>query len=107
MANDQWLKGPILVLGGAGKTGRLVAERLARAGRDVRIGSRQAQPAFDWEKPEGWAAVLTGMSAVYVAYQPDLAVPGAVETVSAFFREAIAAGVGMIVLLSGRGEPEA
>jgi uncharacterized protein YbjT (DUF2867 family) len=47
------------------------------------------------------------MSAVYVAYQPDLAVPGAVETVGAFMRQALQAGVSKIVLLSGRGEPEA
>ena len=53
------------------------------------------------------AAALDGVAAVYVAYQPDLALPGAVAAVSRFFAEARAAGVGKIVLLSGRGEPEA
>ncbi|MEW9310180.1 NmrA family NAD(P)-binding protein [Labrys neptuniae] len=107
MANDHWSKGAVLVLGGTGKTGRRVVEGLEKAGRTVRLGSRKAQPAFDWERPEGWAAALDGIAAVYVAYQPDLALPGAVAAVSRFFAEARAAGVGKIVLLSGRGEPEA
>ena len=38
---------------------------------------------------------------------PDLAVPGATETVGAFAEQAVAAGVRRIVLLSGRGEEEA
>jgi uncharacterized protein YbjT (DUF2867 family) len=42
-----------------------------------------------------------------VTFQPDLAVPGALATVAAFFAEAAKAGVSKIVLLSGRGEPEA
>ena len=107
MANDQWSTGTVLVLGATGKTGRRVVEGLERAGRKVRLGSRGAEPAFDWEKPEGWAAVLEGIAAVYVAYQPDLSVPGAVEAVGAFFHQAKKAGVTKIVLLSGRGEPEA
>jgi len=44
-----------LVLGGTGKTGRRVAERLAERGLLVRIGSRFAEPPFDWEKPDTWA----------------------------------------------------
>lgn len=107
MANEQTMTGKVLVLGGTGKTGRRVIEGLERAGRQVRLGSRKARPAFDWERPEGWAAALDGIEAVYVAYQPDLALPGAVEAVGAFFQQAGQAGVGKIVLLSGRGEPEA
>ena len=37
-----------LVLGGTGKTGRRVADRLRQAGRGLRIGSRNAGPRFDW-----------------------------------------------------------
>jgi uncharacterized protein YbjT (DUF2867 family) len=44
---------------------------------------------------------------VYVAYQPDVSFPGAAERVEAFARQAVAAGVGRLVLLSGRGEPDA
>lgn len=98
---------PILVLGATGKTGRRVAERLRAQGHAVRAGSRQAQPAFDWEDRATWGPALRGVKAVYVSYQPDLAVPGAVETVSAFFEQAVASGAKRLVLLSGRGEAEA
>jgi uncharacterized protein YbjT (DUF2867 family) len=93
-----------LVLGGTGKTGRRVAARLRALGRPVRIGSRAADPPFDWDDPATWTAPLSGATAVYVTYQPDLAFPGAAETVGAFARQAAAAGVRRLVLLSGRGE---
>jgi uncharacterized protein YbjT (DUF2867 family) len=99
--------GLVLVTGGNGKTGKRVAERLIASGRQVRIGSRSGNPAFDWNNQAGWAAALDGVEAVYVAYQPDLAVPTALETVTVFFDEAVNRGVKKIVLLSGRGEPEA
>jgi uncharacterized protein YbjT (DUF2867 family) len=47
------------------------------------------------------------VDAVYLSYFPDLAVPGAVEQVAAFTAIAVRTGVGRLVLLSGRGEPEA
>lgn len=97
----------VLVVGGSGKTGRRVAERLRALGRPVRIGSRAAQPAFDWEDPATWAAALKGVSAAYITYYPDLAVPGAPEAIDAFARQALEAGVRRLVLLSGRGEHEA
>jgi uncharacterized protein YbjT (DUF2867 family) len=100
-------KGITLVIGGTGKTGRRVADRLVKAGRLVRIGSRAAERPFDWEKPDTWGQVLQDVKAAYVTYQPDLAVPGALETVQAFFAKAIACGVEKLVLLSGRGEAEA
>ena len=107
MTNGDLQQGTILVLGGTGKTGRKVADRLIQAGRDVRIGSRRAEPSFDWEDQASWGPALQGVSAAYIAYQPDLAVPGALETVEAFFAKAIASGVEKLVLLSGRGEVEA
>ncbi|KAB2345641.1 NAD(P)H-binding protein [Actinomadura rudentiformis] len=96
-----------LVLGGTGKTGRRVAERLAARGVPVRIGSRSASPAFSWQDRGGWAAVLDGVTSVYVSYAPDLAVPGAADDIKAFTEAAAAAGVRRLVLLSGRGEEEA
>ena len=96
-----------LVLGGTGKTGRRVAERLAERGLLVRIGSRSAEPPFDWEKPDTWATALDGVSAAYVSYYPDLAIPGAPEAVRAFAELAARNGVRRLVLLSGRGEEEA
>jgi uncharacterized protein YbjT (DUF2867 family) len=96
-----------LVLGGTGKTGRRVTERLSALGVPVRIGSRSGEPPFDWEKPETWAPALRGVKSVYVSYYPDLAVPGAVEVVGSFARLAVKNGVPRLVLLAGRGEAEA
>jgi uncharacterized protein YbjT (DUF2867 family) len=98
---------PTLVLGGTGKTGRRVAERLVARGVPVRIGSRSAAPPFDWADPSGWDAVLDGVGRVYVAFQPDLAVPGSDDAIGELTRRAVAHGVERLVLLSGRGEPEA
>ena len=47
------------------------------------------------------------MAAAYVTFQPDLAVPGAAETIAEFGRAARDHGLDRLVLLSGRGEPEA
>ncbi len=96
-----------LVLGGTGKTGRRVAERLTARGLPVRIGSRTGEPPFDWERPDTWAAALRGAGAAYVSYYPDLAAPTAPAAIRAFTEQAAEAGVGRLVLLSGRGEAEA
>ncbi|MEU9255507.1 NAD(P)H-binding protein [Streptomyces sp. NPDC048270] len=96
-----------LVIGGTGKTGRRVAEKLGAQGRPVRIGSRSGAPAFDWNEPAGWPAVLEGVDRVYVTYYPDLGFPGAAEQVGAFAEAAVAAGARRLVLLSGRGEEAA
>lgn len=97
----------VLVLGGKGKTGRKVAERLTKLGQVVRIGSRGEQPSFDWENSETWAGAMEGMDAVYITFQPDLAVPGAPDAIKEFTALAVKSGVKKMVLLSGRGEPEA
>jgi uncharacterized protein YbjT (DUF2867 family) len=97
----------ILVLGGTGKTGRRIAERLRRLGCAVRIGSRHADPPFDWDDRSTWPAALDGVASAYVSYYPDLTFPGAVDAVGEFARTAAAAGVGRLVLISGRGEEEA
>jgi len=96
-----------LVLGGTGKTGRRVAQRLSARGRSVRIGSRSAAPAFDWDDASSWGPVLEGVSAAYVTFQPDLALPGTSDRIRQFAELAGRAGVRRLVLLSGRGEPEA
>jgi uncharacterized protein YbjT (DUF2867 family) len=95
---------PILVTGATGKTGRRIVQRLHSAGYPVRAGSRAAQPAFDWTKPELWPAVLEGVRTVYVSYAPDLAAPDAPSIIEAFTARARHAGVERLVLLSGRGE---
>lgn len=97
----------MLVTGGTGKTGSRVATRLRQAGHPARIGSRSAEIPFDWADRSTWTPALFGVDAVYIAYQPDLAVPGAPEVIRAFTNAAKANGVRKLVLLSGRGEPEA
>jgi uncharacterized protein YbjT (DUF2867 family) len=96
-----------LVLGGTGKTGRRIVDRLRAMGVTVRVGSRSEHPSFDWEDRATWAPALQGVDAAYISYYPDLAVPGATDAVRAFTEEAKAAGVTRLVLLSGRGEEEA
>jgi uncharacterized protein YbjT (DUF2867 family) len=97
-----------LLIGGTGKTGRRVNDRLTARGLPVRVGSRSGQPPFDWNAdPETWVPLFEGVTAAYVTYYPDLAFPGAAESVRAFAERATAAGVRRLVLLSGRGEEEA
>ncbi len=96
-----------LVLGGTGKTGSRVVNRLTQMGRSVRIGSRSAAIPFDWEDQSTWGPALDGIDNVYITFQPDLAVPAAVYVIKAFTAKAVEMGVQKLVLLSGRGEPEA
>jgi uncharacterized protein YbjT (DUF2867 family) len=95
---------PTLVLGGTGKTGRRVVQRLQAAGRPVRVGTPSATPPFDWDDQSTWAPALEGVGSVYVTYYPDVAIPGAAAAIGAFAELAVATGVRRLVLLSGRGE---
>ncbi|MBN9380207.1 MAG: NAD(P)H-binding protein [Chitinophagaceae bacterium] len=96
-----------LVLGGNGKTGRKVAERLSKLNVPVRIGSRSGNPRFDWMEESTWRPALKGMDAVYVTFQPDLTIPEAQPLIEAFARTAVQSGIKKLVFLSGRGEKEA
>ena len=96
-----------LVLGGTGRTGRRVVERLTARGLTTRVGSRSGESPFDWEDRATWMPALRDVESVYVSYYPDLAVPGAVAAVRSFADRAVEAGVRRLVLLSGRGEEEA
>lgn len=97
-------EGTILVAGGTGKTGRRVVERLRACGLPVRVGSRTAEPPFDWSLPSTWAPALSEIDCAYVSFFPDLAVPSAPEAIATFTQTAIDSGVRRLVLLSGRGE---
>lgn len=96
-----------LVLGGTGKTGSRLVQLLTGRDLPVRIGSRSGGVPFDWEDRATWGPALDGVRSVYISYYPDLAVPGAPETVGAFAELAVAKGARRLVLLSGRGEEEA
>jgi uncharacterized protein YbjT (DUF2867 family) len=99
--------GKVLIIGGAGKTGRRVDSLLRQRGIATIPVSRSTQPSFDWLQPEGWAAAFDGVSKAYVTYQPDLAVEGSTEAIVELSRIAREKGLEQVVLLSGRGEPGA
>jgi uncharacterized protein YbjT (DUF2867 family) len=96
-----------LVLAPGGKTGRRVVPRLTDRGVAVRAASRTTGPPFDWSAPDTWTDAVTGVDAVYVVYSPDIAFPGAADSIAAFTELAVRHGVRRLVLLSGRGEHEA
>ncbi|GGH39150.1 NmrA family NAD(P)-binding protein [Microbacterium album] len=94
----------ILITAGTGKIGSRVADRLAAAGIDHRVGSRGSDVRFDWYDEGTWPAFLDGGTAALVSFVPDLGFPGAADIVARFGRRAAAAGVRSFVLISGRGE---
>jgi len=103
----QQQSGLTLVLGGTGKTGRRIVERLKEKGVPTRVGSRSAMPPFDWHNEAGWDACLEGVTSVYINYAPDLAMPGATDSIQSLVDRAKSHGVKQLVILSGRGEAEA
>ncbi|MGE3590626.1 MAG: NmrA family NAD(P)-binding protein [Ilumatobacteraceae bacterium] len=97
----------IAITGSTGKVGSRVAERIGHLGADLRRAFRAGDPPFDWDDPASWLALLDGASSVFVSFFPDLGFPGAADTIGAFAEVARTRGVERLVLLSGRGEPEA
>lgn len=95
---------PILIIGGNGKTGRRVDKILRGVGYATRPVSRSTEPRFDWTDRATWEKALKDVSAVYLTYQPDLAVPKAAEDIQAFCALAKFMSVKRVVMLSGRGE---
>ena len=97
----------ILVIGSTGKTGSRVYNRLQNKNIDVRPASRNSEIPFDWYNENTWIKPLAEITAVYITFQPDLAIPGSLSIITNFTKAAKAAGVKKLVLLSGRGEAEA
>ena len=52
------MKNNVLIIGGTGKTGRKVADRLIKKNMPVRIGSRSSNPPFDWQDASTWPKAL-------------------------------------------------
>ncbi len=96
-----------LVIGGTGKTGRRVVEKLQNKGKNVRIASRSSNPKFDWDDYATFEPSLKGADHVYIVFYPDLAIPGAFEAITKLTETAKMVGVKKLVLLSGKGEVEA
>ena len=95
---------PILIIGKNAKTGLRVEQRLQTLGYPTRGVSRSTSPAFDWNDPTTWRDAIEGTESAYVVFYPDLAVPGAEQTIRDLVATAKDVGLRHLVLLSGRGE---
>ena len=93
----------IVLVGGLGRTGRRIHDRLRARSVNAFGASRSTRPAFDWRDRATWPAALRGATAAYVAYHPSLAEPGAADDIGLFSSIAAEMGVEHIVLLSVHG----
>ena len=91
---------PILILGGAGKTGRRIATQLGARDVGFKLASRSSEPRFDWQDDTTWAATVRGTDTAYLAPPVD---PAGLDAAGRFIKQAAAAGLRRVVLLSGRG----
>ena len=62
---------PILILGGAGKTGRRVATQLDARGVAFRLASRSSTPRLDWYDETTWSTAVQGTDTAYLAPPVD------------------------------------
>jgi uncharacterized protein YbjT (DUF2867 family) len=92
----------ILVTGGTGKTGQLVARQLALRGIETRIATRSPSSAdqirFDWNDPATHGPALEGVAAVYLVAPTDQTEHLAV--MRPFLEQAVSQVSGRLVLLS-------
>lgn len=102
---------PYLVIGGTGTVGRHVVRQLLRAGKAVRVMTRDARKAVallggveivqgDLNKPETLPPIFAGVGKVFVSAPPE---PNIVALETAAFDAAKAAGARQIVYLSNFG----
>jgi len=95
-----------LVLGGTGRTGSLVASKLAERGLPARTAARHgADVPFDWDDPTTHPGALDGTDRLYLV-TPVLRVTYA-DQVAAFLDLAEAAGVRHVTYLSTYGADQA
>jgi uncharacterized protein YbjT (DUF2867 family) len=95
-----------LVLGGTGRTGSLVARKLAERGLSARTASRHgADVPFDWANPATHGPALAGADRIYLV-TPVMRVTYA-RLVSDFLDLAEASGVRHVTYLSAYGSDQA
>src|SRR5580700_9855359 len=91
-----------LVLGGTGRTGSLVAQKLIERGLNARTASRHyANVTFDWDDPIAHGPALDGVDRVYLV-TPVMRIKYA-GPVSDFLDLAAGAGVRHVTYLSAYG----
>jgi uncharacterized protein YbjT (DUF2867 family) len=96
----------VLILGGTGRTGSLLAGKLARRGIAARTACRRgADVRFDWDDPATHAEALAGVDRLYLV-TPILRVRYA-EQVAGFLDLAEAAGVRHVTFLSAYNADQA
>jgi uncharacterized protein YbjT (DUF2867 family) len=95
-----------LVLGGTGRTGSLVARKLAERGLSARTASRHgADVRFDWDNPATHGPALAGADRIYLV-TPVMRVTYA-RLVSGFLDLAETCGVRHVTYLSAYGSDQA
>ncbi|WP_143704566.1 SDR family oxidoreductase [Porphyrobacter sp. TH134] len=92
----------ILITGGTGKTGQLVASQLALRGVEVRIAARNPlspdQLRFEWNDPATHIDALEGVGAVYLVAPTDQTEH--LSVMRPFLERAVSQVPGRLVLLS-------
>lgn len=93
---------PVLVIGGTGKTGRRIVERLRARGLHPRVATRNPEKSgevrFEWNDGETFAASLDGVGAIYLVAPTDRI--DSLAAMQPFIDQALYAGVERFVLLS-------
>ncbi|KMQ64962.1 NmrA family transcriptional regulator [Chryseobacterium angstadtii] len=99
----------ILVIGGGGKNGRRVVQKLKALGYKVFSTTRVQEEAgedarfFDWNDAETYDEALQDIQKVYIVH-PDTSTPGADEQIRELVNSLVKNSVSKAVLLSGRGQ---
>ena len=92
----------VLVTGGTGKTGSLVAQQLAACGIETRIATRNAttpeQVRFEWGDLASYSAALDGVDAIYLVAPTDRTEH--LTVMRPLLEQAVERGVARLVLLS-------
>ena len=92
----------VLVTGGTGKTGSLVAQQLAARGVEARIATRTVkspeQVRFEWGDTASHRAALDGVDAIYLVAPTDRT--DHLPVMRPLLEQAVAQGVAQLVLLS-------
>ncbi|QSB14100.1 NAD(P)H-binding protein [Natronosporangium hydrolyticum] len=95
------MTGPITVLGGTGKSGRRITDRLRRLGYDARPLGRTSTPRFEWTEPPTWRPALARSRAVYLVGAPYRL--DATDLLTELVSTALDPATERLVLLSARG----